>query len=146
MAAVSSEEPAMAATSSEEPAMAATSSEEPAMVTATAPKLPASGLSQDTMSAAGGRAGDGFGYVGVWAVDPATCATIDQPGSTGAFAVVTANSFRNGPNAGFGNFGPLMDGKLTATVVGGSTASITLEQDLADTLKVNGTAMVRCVP
>lgn len=114
--------------------------------TAVAPRLPSSGLSTDTIAAANGRAGDGFGYVGAWAVDAAACGTIDQPGSTARFAVVTANSFRDGPSAGYGNFGPLVDGKLTASVVGGSTPSITLEQSAPDTLTVNGTAMIRCTP
>jgi hypothetical protein len=79
---------------------------------------------------------------GPWMPPPA----IDQPGNSARFAVITANSFRDGPNAGFGNFGPLVGGKLTGTVVGGSTGSITLEQSAPDTLTVNGTAMIRCTP
>lgn len=148
MMAASSEEPAMAASSeepmmaasSEEPAMAA-SSEEP-MMAAAEPKLPSTGLKTDTLSAAGGSATEGLGYVGVWAVDAAACATIDQAGAAN-FAVITTATYRDGPNASYGNFGVLKDGKLT---IKAGARTIAVEQTSPDALTIDGKAYIRCKP
>jgi len=144
MAASSSEPPAMAAeTSSEVPAMSA-SSEEPTMAAAK-PVIPSSDeLDNDTRIAILGDATEGFGYVGVWAVDAATCGTVDQPGATN-YAVITRSTFRDGDKTYFGNFGALADGKLSITVRAASgTRTIAIEQTAPDTLSVDGKAMIRC--
>lgn len=130
----------MAASSSEEPAMAA-SSEEPMMAAAEA-KLPATGLSTDTLAAAGGRADEGYGYVGVWAVDAAGCAAIDTA-TAANFAVITNATFRDGPSANFGNWGQMKDGKLT---IKAGARSLIVEQSAPDTLTIDGKALIRCTP
>jgi hypothetical protein len=139
----SSEMPAAESSSSEAPAMSA-SSEEPAMAAAK-PVIPSSDLlDNDTRIAILGDAAEGFGYVGVWAVDAATCGTVDQAGATN-FAVITRSTFRDGDKTYFGNFGPLADGKLSITVRAASgTRTIAVEQTAADTLSVDGKAMIRC--
>ncbi len=135
----SSEEPAMAASSSEAP-----SAESPAETPVTAAKLPATGLSTDTLAAAPGNATEGFGYVGVWAVDAAGCAVIDQPAAKD-FAVISTGTFRDGPKAYFGSFGALADGKLSITVrAAQGTRTIALEQTTPDALTIDGKAYLRC--
>ena len=131
-----------------ESSSSAASSEEPAMAAAAAAtgKLPTTGLSTDTLAAAPGNATEGFGYVGVWAVDAAGCAAIDQPAAAN-FAVVTTSTFRDGPKAYFGNFAGLVDGKLSVTVrAAAGTRTIAIEQAAPDTLTVDGKALIRCVP
>jgi hypothetical protein len=87
---------------------------------------------------------EGYGYVGVWAVDAAGCGVIDTPAATD-FAVITRATFRDGPKAYFGNFGPLVDGKLSVTVrAAQGTRSIALEQTAPDALTVDGKALIRC--
>jgi hypothetical protein len=129
--------------SSEAPAMSA-SSEEPAMAAAK-PVIPSSDLlDNDTRIAILGDPAEGFGYVGVWAVDAATCGTVDQAGATN-YAVITRSTFRDGDKTYFGNFGPLADGKLSITVRAASgTRTIAVEQTAPDTLSVDGKAMIRC--
>jgi hypothetical protein len=105
-------------------------------------KLPATALGGDVGVAAPGSKADGYGYVGVWVKDAATCAAIGTPSATD-FAVITPSTFRNGPSAVYGNFKGLADGKGTLTA---GTQKITLEQTGPDALAVNGVAMVRCVP
>jgi hypothetical protein len=144
--AATSDSSSSAMASSEEPAMVASteaSSEAPAMAAAS-PILPSS-LANDTTAAAAGDETEGYGYVGAWAVDAAACGTIDQP-NAGKFAVITRSTFRDGEKAYFGNFGPLVDGKVSITVrAAQGTRTIAIEQAAADTLTVDGTAMVRCV-
>ncbi len=119
------------------------SSEAPAMAVAEA-KLPATGLSTDTLAAAPGNATEGFGYVGVWAVDAAGCAAIDTA-TAKDFAVISTGTFRDGPKAYFGSFGALADGKLSITVrAAQGTRTIAIEQAAADTLSVDGKALIRC--
>ena len=123
----------------------AASSEEPAMAAAS-PKLPAAAtLSTDTRVAAAAEVADGYGYVGAWAVDAASCGTIDQAGATN-FAVITRSTFRDGDNTYFGNFAAMADGKLSITVrAAQGTRTITLEQTSPDALTVDGKALIRCV-
>ena len=84
----------------------ASSSEAPAAAPATTTgKLPPAALIADVGVAAPGNSGDGRGYVGVWSVDAAGCAAIGTPGA-GAFAVITTATFRDGPAALYGNWGP----------------------------------------
>jgi len=120
------------------------SSEEPTMAAAK-PVIPSSDeLDNDTRIAILGDATEGFGYVGVWAVDAATCGTVDQPGATN-YAVITRSTFRDGDKTYFGNFGALADGKLSITVRAASgTRTIAIEQTAPDTLSVDGKAMIRC--
>jgi len=136
----SAEAPAMAAASSAEPEAAPV--EAPAMTAAAAPRLAATGLSTDTLAAAGGNAADGFGYVGVWAVNAEACATVDQAGGSG-YVVITSATFRDGPSAAYGNFGALKDGKLTLKA---GQRSIDIAQTTPDELTIAGTAYVRCTP
>lgn|GEM_PF-3008457 len=137
------------ASSSEAPAAAAAASEEPAMAAAApsvAPKLPASGLSTDTLAAAPGNADEGYGYVGVWAVNAEACATVDQAGGSG-YAVITSATFRDGPSASYGNFGQMQNGALTAKAGGASgQRTIALAQATPDELNIDGTAYIRCTP
>jgi hypothetical protein len=106
-------------------------------------KIPAGALAGgDVALAAKGSAKDGYGYVGVWATDAASCATIGQPGATG-FAVITTASFRNGDHASYGKFGALADGKVTLKTSGPTVA---LEQSSPDALTIDGAAMLRCTP
>ena len=120
--------------------MASSSMEAPTPVALN--KLPASALGGDIGIAAPGSKADGYGYVGVWVKDAATCAAIGTPSATD-FAVITAATFRNGPAANYGNFKGLADGKGTLTA---GSLTVTLEQTGPDALTVNGVAMVRCVP
>jgi hypothetical protein len=107
--------------------------------------LPASALSGDVGVAAAGSAIEGFGYVGVWAADASACATIETASS--GFAVITGSTFRDGPSAAYGNFGPLTDGKATLEAGGtGGSRSIAIEQTSRDTLSINGKDYVRCTP
>jgi hypothetical protein len=101
-------------------------------------------LDNDTKVAVLGDAEEGYGYVGVWAVDATTCGTVDQPGATN-FAVITRSTFRDGDKTYFGSFGALEDGKLSITVrAAQGTRTIALEQTAPDTLSVDGKAMIRC--
>jgi hypothetical protein len=118
---------------------AASSAEAPAAAAAT-PKLPAAGLSTDTLAAAAGHAGEGFGYVGVWAVNAEACATVDQPGGSG-YAVITSATFRDGASASYGNFGQLKGGALT---IKAGARSIDIAQTTPDALTIAGTSYVRC--
>ena len=122
----------------------AASSEEPAMAAAK-PVVPSSDqLDNDTRVALLGDVTEGYGYVGGWAVDAATCGTVDQAGATN-FAVITRTTFRDGDKAYFGNFAALADGKLSITVRAASgTRTIALEQTAPDALSVDGKAMIRC--
>ncbi len=117
------------------------------MAAATAsPTIPTGdNLSNDTRTAILGDTTEGYGYVGVWAPDAAGCAVIDQPG-VGDFAVITRATFRDGPKAYFGNFGPMDGGKISLTVrAAAGTRTIALEQSAPDTLTIDGKAMIRCV-
>ena len=122
----------------------AASSEEPAMAAAS-PVIPsADQIDNDTKVAILGDAAEGYGYVGVWAVDAASCSTVDQPGATN-FAVITRSTFRDGDKAYFGNFGALADGKLSITVrAAQGSRTIAIEQTAPDTLTVDGKALIRC--
>jgi len=96
------------------------------------------------LAAAPGNATEGFGYVGVWAVDAAACAVIDQPAAKD-FAVISTGTFRDGPKAYFGSFGALADGKLSITVrAAQGTRTIALEQTTPDALTIDGKAYLRC--
>ena len=109
------------------------------------PTVPASGLANDTRVAILGDAEEGYGYIGVWAVDAAGCSVVDQP-SASDFAVITRSTFRDGPKAYFGNFGPAADGRLSVTVrAAQGTRTIVLEQTAPDALTVDGKALIRCV-
>jgi hypothetical protein len=109
------------------------------------PVVPSSDqLDNDTRVALLGDVTEGYGYVGVWAVDAATCGTVDQAGATN-FAVITRTTFRDSDKAYFGNFAALADGKLSITVRAASgTRTIALEQTAPDALSVDGKAMIRC--
>jgi hypothetical protein len=89
-----------------------------------------------------GSTAAGFGYVGVWAADASACATIDT--ASAGFAVITGSTFRDGPSAAYGNFGPLADGKATLEASG--PRSIAIEQTSPDALTIDGKAYVRCTP
>lgn len=123
------------------------SSSSEAPVAPAANKIPAAALTGDIAVAAPGSTKDGLGYIGVWATDAATCATLGAP-APGAFAVITLSTFRNGPSALFGNFASgLKDGKASFNMGGaGGPQLLSLEQSAPDTLTVNGVPMVRCVP
>lgn len=109
-------------------------------------KLPTTGLKTDTLAAAGGNAAEGFGYVGVWAADAASCAAIDTAGASN-FAVITSATFRDGPSASYGNFGQMTGGKLTINAGGASgQRTIVVEQTSPDALTVDGKALIRCTP
>jgi hypothetical protein len=117
----------------------------PPAASGTTGKLPAGALSGDVAVAAPGSTAEGFGYVGVWAADASACATIDT--ATSGFAVITGSTFRDGPSASYGNFGPLADGKATLEAGGASgSRSITIEQAAPDALTIDGKAYVRCTP
>ncbi|HVY51333.1 MAG TPA: hypothetical protein VHA07_07175 [Devosia sp.] len=117
----------------------------PAPGAAATGKLPATALGGDIGVAAPGSTADGFGYVGVWAVDAASCATIGT--ATSGFAVITTATFRDGPSAFYGNFGALADGKITLSVGGaGGSRTISLEQTSPDSLSIDGKAYTRCTP
>ncbi len=112
---------------------------------AASPIIPTSGLDNDTKVAILGDAAEGYGYVGVWAVDAAACGVVDQA-SASDFAVITRSTFRDGPKAYFGNFGPATDGKLSITVrAAQGTRTIAIEQTAPDALTVDGKALIRCV-
>lgn len=155
MEALSSEAPmAMEASSSSEEPMAAVSSEAPAASSSEEPvaaaadnKLPASALTGDVAIAAPGSTVDGSGYVGVWAKDAAGCAQIDQAGAAD-FAVITTSTFRDGPNACYGSFGALADGKATLAIgCASGPATVTVAQSAPDTVQINdGPVLVRCKP
>ena len=123
------------------------SSEAPPVAPASPNKIPAAALVGDIAIAAPGSTKDGLGYIGVWAKDSAGCAALGSPAATD-FAVITVSTFRNGPNALYGNLaGGLKDGKASFTLGGASgQQTVTVEQSAPDTLTVNGTALVRCVP
>ena len=126
------------------PPSEASSSSEPAPAAAS-PVIPTSDdLGNDTRSAVLGDPEEGYGYVGVWAVDAAGCGVVDTPTATD-FAVITRSTFRDGPKAYFGNFGPLVDGKLSITMrAAQGTRTIALEQTAPDALTVDGKALIRC--
>jgi len=105
-------------------------------------KLPAAAVTGDVGIAAAGSTTDGYGYVGVWAKDAATCAMIGEPSATG-FAVITTSTYRTGPSAEFGAFGAMTDGKISLEV---GDKTVALEQTSPDTLTIDGVAMVRCTP
>lgn len=106
-------------------------------------KIPAGALTGDVAIAAAGSATEGYGYVGVWAKDAATCAMIGDPGTSG-FAIITTATFRDGATAEFGAFSAMgADNKLTAEA---GDRNITLELTGPDALTVDGTPMVRCTP
>jgi hypothetical protein len=121
------------------------SSEAPAPAASTI--VPSSdALGNDTRSALTGDAEEGYGYVGVWALDAPGCAVIDLPTASG-FAVITRTTFRDGPKAYFGNFGPLVEGKLSITVrAAQGSRTIEIGQTAPDTLTVDGKALIRCTP
>ena len=114
---------------------------------ATTGKLAATGLGFDTSQAAAGNAGDGLGYIGVWAADAAGCLKVDQPGATG-FAVITTATVRTGDSACYKNNQPLADGKLTinATCAGGAKETVEIAMSTPDSITLNGTPLIRCVP
>ena len=120
------------------------SSEAPAPAAA-APIVPSSNdLGNDARSALTGDAEEGFGYVGVWAVDAAGCGVVDTPSATD-FAVITRSTCRDGDKAYFGNFGPLVDGKVSLTGrAAQGTRTVALEQSAADALNFDGKALIRC--
>lgn len=102
-------------------------------------------MADDTKTAIAGDPEDGYGYVGVWAVDAAGCAAVDQPNATD-FAVITRSTFRDGPKSYFGQFGALQAGKLSITVrAAQGTRTIVIEQTTLDALTVDGKALIRCV-
>ena len=148
----SEESMAMAASSSEAP-VAASSSE--AMVASSAEpvpaaaenKLPATGLSPNTILAAAGS--EDVTYVGVWAKDAAGCAQIDQPGEAD-FLVITRSTLRVAAGTCYGNFPAAVDGKATFIAgcpSAGGNASFSIVQSGPDTLQINGGAqLVRCKP
>ena len=105
-------------------------------------KIPAAAVTGDVAIAAAGSKTDGLGYIGVWAKDAATCATIGDPSATG-FAVITTATYRTGPSAEFGAFSAMTDGKITLEV---GDKTIALEQTSPDALTIDGVAMVRCTP
>jgi hypothetical protein len=104
--------------------------------------IPATAVAGDVAIAAAGSTADGFGYIGVWAKDAATCAAIGDPSATG-FAVITTSTYRTGPSAQFGAFGAMTDGKISLEV---GDKTVALEQASPDTLSIDGVAMVRCRP
>ena len=109
-------------------------------------KLPANALAGDVGIAAPGSAAEGFGYVGVWVKDAASCAAVGTPNAAD-FAVITTSTFRDGPSASYGNFGALKDGKGTLQAGGASgQRSIAIEQSTPDALTIDGKAYVRCTP
>lgn len=134
--------------SSSQAPSSAMASEEPMMAAAPPATgiLPSSNeLANDTRVAMLGDAEAGYGYVGVWAVDAATCGTVDTAGATN-FAVITRSTFRDSDKPYFGNFRPLEDGKLTVKVrAAQGTRSIALEQSAPDALSIDGKALIRCV-
>lgn len=139
-ATMAAEAPAMMA--AEAPAMMA--AEAPAMMAAEAPAS-AGALPDDVVAAAAGDTRPGYGYVGVWAAEAATCASIADPGSA-KFAVITDATFRDGERAYFGSFAPMTDNKLSLTVrAAAGTRTINLELAGPDSLSVDGTALLRCV-
>lgn len=105
-------------------------------------KIPAAAVTGDVAIAAAGSKDDGFGYVGVWAKDAATCATIGDPAASG-FAVITTATYRDGPSAEFGAFGKMDGGKISLEV---GDKTVALEQSSPDALTIDGVAMVRCTP
>jgi hypothetical protein len=109
-------------------------------------KLPATALGGDVGVAAPGSAADGFGYVGVWVADASDCANIGTARAKN-FAVITTSTFRDGPSAAYGNFGPLADG-MTTLKVGGANGqrSIAIAQKTPEALTIDGKDYVRCVP
>ena len=123
--------------------MMASSSEAPAAPVTVTGKLPTTALGGDVGIAAAGSAKEGFGYVGVWAKDPAGCAAIGTPAAAD-FAVITNATFRDGPSAAYGNFKALVGGKLTLQASGPRT--VALEQSTPDALTIDGKAYVRCTP
>jgi hypothetical protein len=137
------EAPMMAAEASSSSEAPMSAVEPPAM--AAAAPVAAGASQEDTKTAFVGDPEPGYGYVGVWALDTASCATVDQAGATN-FAVITRKTFRDGPKGYFGTFGPLVDGKLSITVrAAQGTRTIVLEQSAADALTVDGKALIRCV-
>jgi hypothetical protein len=109
------------------------------------PKIPA-GLGGDVAIAGPGSTVEGKGYVGVWAKDAAGCAQIAQA-TAGSFAVITTSTFRDGPNACYGNFGALADGKISLGVACSSgQKTVVIEQSTPNALTIDGVAMVRCKP
>lgn len=91
-----------------------------------------------------GDAEEGFGYVGVWALDPQGCGIIDELSASG-FAVITRSTFRDGGKAYFGSFGPMVDGKLSITVrAAQGSRTIEIEQTGPDALTVDGRNLIRC--
>jgi hypothetical protein len=97
-------------------------------------------LSNDIRVALAGDKQEGFGYVGVWAIDYQTCRRIDKSGNA-VFAVITRSTFRNGPKAWFGNFGSMTDGRLLLSTSG---QRVELQQLWGNTLAVNGRPLVKC--
>lgn len=142
MAASSSSEPVAFSSSSSSEELAASSGE---AAPAAGGRLSAAALSlADVAIAAPGSTKEGFGYIGVWAKDAATCGAIESAGQ-GDFAVITVSTFRDGPLPAFGHLGPLTDGKVTVSLSGG-TRTIAIEQTSADALTIDGKAYVRCTP
>src|SRR5690606_3067376 len=95
--------PSSAVSSETSSAESVTSSEAPASPEpAAAPTVPtADQLDNDTRVAILGDSEEGYGYIGVWAVDAAGCGVVDTPAATD-FAVITRATFRDGPKAYFG--------------------------------------------
>jgi len=61
--------------------------------------------------------------------------------------VITSSTFRDGPSAGYGNFGALVDGTTKLEVGGaGARRSIAIAQKTPDALTIDGKDYVRCVP
>jgi hypothetical protein len=101
-------------------------------------------VANDTRAAVTGDPTAGYGYVGVWSDTHAACAKIDQHNS-GRFAVLTRATFRDGPHAYFGNFGPLVDGTMRITVRSSSgTRKVFLRQTISGSLDIDGRSYVRC--
>ena len=134
------------ATSSSSAEPSSSSAEAPAPAAPVQNPIPAAALKGDVAIAAPGSKADGQGYIGVWAKDAAGCATIAD--ATSNFAVVTFSTFRNGPNACFGNFaGALKDGKVSFSMsCQGTPMTLELAQSTPDKLTVSGTELVRCNP
>jgi hypothetical protein len=109
-------------------------------------KLPATALGGDVGVAAPGSTAEGFGYVGVWVVDVADCASVGTAAAKN-FAVITSSTFRDGPTALYGNFVALADQKGTLEAGGANgQRSIAIAQTKPDGLTIDGKDYVRCVP
>lgn len=82
----------------------------------------------------------------MWVRNPDDCALIDQPGAKD-FAIITRETFRDGPRASFGGFPAMTDDKVTiAALAANGRRFFDLEQKGPDVLLINGDVYVRCLP